>query len=172
MGMLVVFLKAGKLNVPAMPSMPALPKIGVNKSTTNRAAPDIQYADPFITMSAIVTADKNAALLVDLRSEKDYANNRFKNSKNVFFPYVDDKEAENEFVNKVKELYKKQQNIVLLPYSTQSTSGERAYRLLQKAGLSRITLMKIGWNEMYSLPNLWIPEEKMPEMTLEKLLDN
>ncbi|KXK09253.1 MAG: Thiosulfate sulfurtransferase GlpE [Microgenomates bacterium OLB23] len=134
-------------------------------------ARDVVYADPYLVLSELARNNAQNVLLVDMRSPQDYQARRLKNSQNIYFPYVTNRDEEKEFVKAVEKqssLYKK---IVLLPYSAFSTSGEDAARILLEAGFTNVFVLKAGWNELYSLPNMWVPEEKVADNLLQKLIE-
>lgn len=147
--------------------LPAL----TNKQFSKKAT-QFQYADPYSTMKALKEGNKEKIMLVDMRSKKDYSSMRYKNTVNIPYPYEKNKAEEKNFVDAVNKQVKRYDKVVLLPYSSASTSGEDALRALTNAGISKALIMRIGWNEMYSLPNLWIPEEKLGELVISDLLEN
>ncbi len=150
----------------------SIPKIKV-PSTTTVLKQEIIYADAFtIIKNVVVTGNKERILLVDMRSKVDYDKNRLKNSVNVHFPYEKDHKGQVAFVKEVKELAKKYKAVVLLPYSSASLTGEDAVRKLKNEGMDNVSLMRVGWNELYNLPNLWIPEDQVEKFNLSTLLDN
>ena len=154
---IIIYKKSPTLTVPII------------ASTTER---EVVYADPYATFKMLTGENKDDVLVVDMRSSKDYERNRFKNTVNVFFPYEKDREKEEAFIKAVEKEAKKHKQIVLLPYSGMSTTGEDAAAILLEAGIENVAIMKTGWNELYSLPNMWIPEEEGGDFSLTKLLEN
>lgn len=142
-----------------------LPTISHTEST-------FQYADPYGVLKNISTDNKERLLVIDMRSPGDYKERRFKNTVNVYFPYEKDREQEKAFVKNVENEIGAYKQVVLLPYSSMSTTGEDAATLLIESGVENVAIMKAGWNELYSLPGMWIPEEKASELTLPELLDD
>ncbi len=133
---------------------------------------DIEYADPWLTLSEVWKHKNNNVIIIDLRNEKDYQKHNFKNTVNIVFPYGKQKDEYMVFLQNVKKKAKGYDTIVLLPYSGMSLSGEEAYDVLKKGGLKHIRLLKIGWNEMYNLPNLWIPEHSWGTFTVSTYINS
>jgi rhodanese-related sulfurtransferase len=138
---------------------------------TSTSEKEVVYADPYVTLKMLTGENKNDVLVIDMRSNKDYERNRFKNTVNIFFPYEKDRDKEKAFIKAVEKEAKKHKQIVLLPYSGMSTTGEDAASILLEAGIENIAIMKAGWNELYSLPHMWIPEE-VGDFSLTKVLEN
>jgi rhodanese-related sulfurtransferase len=132
----------------------------------------LQYADPYTTIKDLVEGNKGKTLLIDMRSPHDYKARHFKNTVNVYFPYQSDREGEQAFVEAVEKHAPQFKKIILLPYSSASTTGEDAAHLLIEAGADNVWVMKIGWNELYSLPGMWIPEDQADKFTPPNILDN
>lgn len=131
---------------------------------------DIQYADPYVTLKHVLEGNKEGILVVDMRSAEDYKERRFNNTTNIYFPYETDREGEKKFVEQAEKASANFKKVVLLPYSSASTTGEDAARMLVESGISNVFVMKIGWNELYNLPGMWIPEEKASEFTISHLM--
>lgn len=144
-----------------------MPRIPFADLYSNKPA----FADTFNVFKQLSAENKNKILLIDMRSANDYKEKRFKNSVNVYFPYEPDAKSEHQFVDKVAGMAPKYNQIVLLPYSSASTTADRAYLALTKSGVKKVLISKLGWNEMYSLPNLWIPEEYQKDYPLTVFLD-
>lgn len=152
----------------------ALLSLHIFQPTSRQALPrsDLQYADPYITIRGLIGGNKEKVLLIDMRNGHDYNARHFKNTVNVYFPYENDREGERSFVKDVEKKASEFKKIILLPYSSASTTGEDAAHLLIEAGIDNVWVMKIGWNELYSLPGIWIPEDKANTFTLSTILEN
>jgi len=158
--------KMPKFNI-SLPSFSDVKKNSVSSVKTD----NIEYADPWLTLEDVFKNKQSTILLIDMRSEEDYKKNSYRRSSHVYFPYGHSPQDEKEFVKKVKEI-QKGKVIVLLPYSGMSTSGEEAYHVLNKAGMKNVRVMKIGWNEMFNLPHLWVPENQWEKFDVQAYINN
>ncbi len=128
---------------------------------------DVRLADPYAVISTVINGD-SSLVLVDLRPSETFAERHVKNSVSIPFPDSDEK-GKQQFVKKIAEVAKGKA-VVLLPYSAASTSGEQAYTLLDDEDID-VSLMKQGWNELYNLPNIWVPEKEWQTFTLQKWVE-
>ena len=127
----------------------------------------VRLADPYSVISAVIQGE-DGLVLIDMRPADAFSEHHVKYSVSIPFPDSDEKKQE-EFVKSV-EAIAKGKRVVLLPYSAASTSGEQAYALLDKEDIE-VSLMKQGWNELYNLPNIWVPEKEWQSFTLEKWVE-
>lgn len=126
---------------------------------------NIRIVDPYITISKVIKGDSDS-ILIDLRSSESFKEKHVRNSINI--PFSGEKEQDI-FISKVEQL-DKSKNVVLLPYSASSISGERAYMALDAKGMN-VALMKQGWNELYNLPNMWVPETEWKSFGLKEWVE-
>jgi rhodanese-related sulfurtransferase len=127
---------------------------------------DIHVADPYTVISDVIKNDSEI-ILIDLRPSDTFKDKHVKNS--VSIPFSGSEKESKSFVEKVEQI-RKGKPVVLLPYSAASTTGEQAYILLDDRGIDT-SVMKQGWNELYNLPNMWVPEDKWQSFGMEKWVE-
>ena len=127
---------------------------------------NIHIADPYTVISTVIKNDSEI-ILVDLRPADTFKDKHVKNS--VSIPFSGSEKESKSFVEKVEQI-RKGKPVVLLPYSAASTTGEQAYILLDDKGIDT-SVMKQGWNELYNLPNMWVPEDKWQSFGMEKWVE-
>lgn len=133
---------------------------------------DISIVDPYRVLIGL-SEGREDIILVDIRSEKAYDVKHIKNTYNA--PFLDEKGSYNSsFVKNIASIQKRaggSKKLVLLPYSYYSTSGKEAILQLEKNSISA-ELLNIGWNELYNLPNMWVPEEKWNTIRFQDMIEH
>lgn len=127
------------------------------------------YADAWSILSTLSRSPKES-VIIDLRSKNDYRKIHLQNTVNVPYPYVDaDPQSIDAFVKGVEKV-SNGKRIILLPYSTFSTTGTEAAAILMKHGISA-EVLSVGWNELYNLPNMWMPESEWDSFSIIDLIE-
>lgn len=148
--LLTLFIyKTPSFDIPRISIFQAAPK---EIPTSSNA--DVSYVDPYDVFNALKKKKAAHLLIVDMRVASEYEKKHIRGTMNIPFNQV----SAVDFVKKVRHKGK-DKRIVLIPYSIFSTSGEQALSKLEKEGVEA-HLLTVGWNELYNLPNLWIPEEE------------
>ncbi len=124
----------------------------------------ISYVDPRDVLKQMMKPSREF-VLIDLRDKKDFSKAYIKYSVNV--PFTQNSDA---FVERVQEKAGRK-HIVLMAYSSFSTSGEQAVELLKKEGINA-DLLKIGWNELYNFPHIWLPEHEWDSFDFRSMLQD
>lgn len=129
----------------------------------------VVYSDPYSVMYAVKKHNKNV-VLIDLRTKDMYEKVYVRESENVPFLGINMKNKDLEDFNKHVQKVAYDKQIILMPYSSSSTSGEEAFYLLRHK-IPHVSVLKIGWNELYNLPNLWLPEEEWDSFDFHGMLE-
>lgn len=127
---------------------------------------DISYVDPKDVLGSLKKGNGDHMLIVDMRMNKAFVNNHIRGTINIPFDPI----APASFVKKVAQ-QAHDKRVILLPYSTFSTSGEQAVEALDKKGIEA-HLLTIGWNELYNLPNLWLPENEWQTFGFQDMIEH
>ncbi len=120
------------------------------KATVETA--QVSYIDTFIVINSVVQ-NKQDYILVDTRDEKSYLKAHIKNSINIpSSSILRKKYNRSSLEDKPGSVI-----VVVLSYSMFSTDGELVQKEFAKQGFKSFVL-KAGWNEIFNLPNMWVPE--------------
>lgn len=122
----------------------------------------IAYVGVYETVTKSIEK-KPTVVIIDLRPARDYKKQHLKASYSV--PYDDPL-----FVDRVQDIVKNNDG-VLMGYSSASMQAEYAAAKLANKGTT-VSVLKLGWNELFNLPQLWVPEHLWGTFTPSDWLDS
>lgn len=127
------------------------------------------YADAWTVISDIGSGNFRYTI-IDMRSKDDYTKVHLQETVNIPYPYLIDADADTHaFVSAVQKI-QNSNTLILLPYSMFSQTGIHAQRALKKEGIQSFVL-SAGWNELYNLPNIWVPESSWESFSIIDIID-